>query len=292
LAWALLLLSPALFCVNMIVARVATFVPPNTLALGRWILMAAFLLPLVWPAIRANRAALRTEWRDLLILGGLGMWICGAFVYIGARTTEALNIGLIYAASPIVAVLVGRFAYGEALNAARIAGIVLCLAGVAAVFCKGDIEHLLAVRFTAGDIWIAIAAASWGVYSMLLKHRPSAFDPLARLCLMSAAGALILLPFAIREDMTAIVPWGDWRLWGLWLLTSTVPGVLAYGAYSFCVKELGAANSAISMYLGPPYVGIMAWFTLGEAPHWYHFLGIALVLPGLFLATRNAPKET
>ena len=40
------------------------------------------------------------------------------------------------------------------------------------------------------------------------------------------------------------------------------------------------------MYLGPPYVGVMAWAALGETPQWYHLLGIALVLPGLFLATR------
>jgi drug/metabolite transporter (DMT)-like permease len=44
------------------------------------------------------------------------------------------------------------------------------------------------------------------------------------------------------------------------------------------------------MYLGPLYVGILAWIVLGESPQWYHLIGTALVLPGLFLATRSAPK--
>ena len=35
LAWILLLLSPAFFGVNILMARYATFVPPNALALGR-----------------------------------------------------------------------------------------------------------------------------------------------------------------------------------------------------------------------------------------------------------------
>ncbi|MDE0780669.1 MAG: hypothetical protein OSB67_07940 [Alphaproteobacteria bacterium] len=42
----------------------------------------------------------RAEWRDLLVLCILGMGICGAFVYVGADTTSATNIGLIYASAP------------------------------------------------------------------------------------------------------------------------------------------------------------------------------------------------
>ena len=41
------------------------------------------------------------------------MWVCGAWVYIGGRTTPALNIGLIYAASPILVVALGRLLYAR-----------------------------------------------------------------------------------------------------------------------------------------------------------------------------------
>ena len=44
------------------------------------------------------------------------------------------------------------------------------------------------------------------------------------------------------------------------------------------------------MYLGPLYVGLMAWAALGETPQWYHLIGTLLVLPGLFLATRLPAK--
>ena len=67
-------------------------------------------------------------------------------------------------------------------------------------------------------------------------------------------------------------------------------GVGAYGAFAYCVRELGPSVTSVSMYLGPLYVGILAWLTLGEAPQWYHLMGTLLVLPGLFLATRSAPK--
>ena len=80
LAWILLFLSPAFFAVNMLMARYATFVPPNALALGRWLLVALLLLPFVWPSLVRHRHALAREWPDLLMLGAIGMWICGAWV--------------------------------------------------------------------------------------------------------------------------------------------------------------------------------------------------------------------
>ena len=203
-----------MFAVNMLMARYATFVPPNALALGRWLGVALLLLPFVWPRLVRDRHALSREWPDLLLLGALGMWICGAWVYIGGRTAPALNIGLIYAASPILVVALGRLLYRERLTAGRLAGIALCLAGVAAVFAKGRIGNLLSVEFTEGDLWIAAASACWGVYSVLLKHRPSALDPLTRLCAIAFAGSLVLLPFAVGEAVLWHGPdFTDWRTW-------------------------------------------------------------------------------
>jgi drug/metabolite transporter (DMT)-like permease len=291
LAWSLLLLSPALFSVNMLAARYAVFVPPNALALGRWVFVSLMLLPFVWTKLVARRDALAREWPDLLLFGALGMWICGAWVYLGAHTTPALNIGLIYAASPILVVVVSRVIDKEPLGLPRLCGIVLCLAGVACVFAKGRLGNLLAIRFTTGDLWVIAGSISWGLYSVLLKHRPSRLDAASRLCATSIAGCLILIPFTIGEA----VLWGppdlsDGRLWAVWLVMALVPGIGAYSAYAFCIAELGASRTSISMYLGPPYVGLMAWATLGETPRWYHLLGIALVLPGLFLATRQSRR--
>lgn len=287
----MLVLSPALFGVNIVMARYATFVPPNALALGRWIVVVGVLLPLVWNRLCAGRHAIAREWPDLLLFGALGMWVCGAFVYIGGHTTPALNIGLIYAASPILVVVLGRVLYREPIGLGRLLGIALCLAGVAAVFTHGHIGNLLAVRFAAGDFWIAAASACWGIYSVLLKHRPTALDPITRLCATAIAGVLVLLPFAAGEALLWGGPdFGDWRTWTVWLVLGVVPGAGAYAAYSFCVKELGASTTSISMYLGPLYVGLMAWAALGEAPHWYHLIGALLVLPGLFLATRSPAK--
>ena len=103
LALALLFIAPALWAVNYLVARSAPgVIEPHLLASLRW-LMAAMLFSLGhWSELRHNRAQIIQDWAHYVVLGALGMWICGAWVYIGGRTTVAVNIALIYAISPVL----------------------------------------------------------------------------------------------------------------------------------------------------------------------------------------------
>ena len=57
-------------------------------------------------------------------------------------------------------------------------------------------------------------------------------------------------------------------------------------AYSVMQRELGAAQVSVVLYLAPLYTGLIAWLVLGEPLHGYHALGLALILPGIFLVTR------
>jgi drug/metabolite transporter (DMT)-like permease len=281
-----MLLCPALFAVNQLGARYVDYVPPHALALGRWAFALAILLVFVGSRLWQKRAALRREWPDLLVLGALGMWVCGAFVYIGGRTTTATNIGLIYAASPVVIVAVSALAYGERLWPRQFVGIGLCLLGVIWVIVKGEPARLLSVSFTRGDLWVAAASAAWGLYSTLLRYRPSALDPTTRLAAIAAGGIAVLIPATALESLFVDAPAIDGRSLLTVAVLAIVPGVGAYGAYSFALSVLGAARTAIGMYLGPIYVVLLAWPLLGEVPAMYHVVGALLVLPGIFLATR------
>ena len=93
-------------------------------------------------------------------IGGLGMGICGAWVYIGARSTSATNIALIYSLSPAFIVLAASFWLHERLRPLQWLGIALAFAGLVHVVIKGQWTQLLAVRFVAGDLWILACAFS------------------------------------------------------------------------------------------------------------------------------------
>jgi drug/metabolite transporter (DMT)-like permease len=287
LAYALLFAAPALWSANMLVARwSADWFPPHALAFWRWLIALAAMLVLSGGVLWKQRAEVRREWRDLVVLGALGMWVCGAFVYIAARTTSATNIGLIYAMVPVAIMLIAAGVFRERLSGAQVTGAAVALAGVLAIVLKGDPVNLLQLAFTPGDLWTLTAATSWAVYSVWLRFRPSRLDPLARLTAITAAGVLVLVPFTAVETLVVGPPALEWRTLAAAFVVAVLPGFGAYQAWSWLMREIGASRTALILYLTPLYTAVLAWAILGEAPHWYHAAGGALVLGGLYLANR------
>jgi len=292
IAQGLLWITPALWSSNYIIARASEgVIAPHALALGRWTLALALLLPLSAGALLAGFDRWKHEWKQMLLLGALGMWICGAFVYQGAHTTSAINIGLIYAASPVAIAWVSTRLLGEHVSGWQRAGMALALAGVVFVIAKGDPGNLMSVRFTVGDLWIVAAAVSWVAYTVLLQRWPSALGPTPRLAAITFGGLLVLLPFTALELAWQPGPPLGMQALLLIVLAGLLPGFFSYQAYGYMLRELGAARSSLVMYLAPVYAAFTSWALLGEAPRWYHAVGAVLILPAIWLATRKPPAH-
>ena len=285
--WALILLwvVPALWSVNYIVARKAPgVIGPHLLALGRWGLAALVLVVLARSELWVNRANIAKVWWQYLILGVLGMLICGAWVYQGARSTQAMNIALIYAASPVLISLGSVWLLNEAITKRQVLGICLALLGVVHVVVKGQWAALSNVQFVAGDLWIVAATLSWAGYALLQKKWPSSLSATARLAAICLGGVVCLLPFSIWELFQPnLTVWGYDAFW-LIVIAGLVPGLGAYWIYGWAQKILGANRTAVALYLGPLYAAFLTWAVLGESPGWHHFVGGLFILSGVFLA--------
>ena len=288
-ATVLLWVVPLLWSSNYIIARLAQgVISPHALAAGRWLLAALLMLPWVGPGLWARRVHLRREWPQMLVLGFFGMYICGAWVYLGGQSTGSTNIALIYAVTPVAIAVAGTRLLHERMAPAQWLGVILALMGLVFVIAKGDITNLLAVRLTAGDLWIVAAAISWTAYSVLLKRWPSALGTGERLVGIIAGGLVVLLPATAFEAWLAPPPPFGMNALGLVVLAAVVPGALSYGAYSLLQRQLGASRTALMLYLAPVYGAFLAWVLLGEVPGWYHAAGAALILPSIWLATRGS----
>jgi len=292
LALVLLWLVPALWAVNYIVARKAPgVIGPHLLALGRWSLAALVLVLLSGPELWRERANLARTWWQYLILGALGMLICGAWVYQGARSTEAMNIALIYAASPVLIGLGAVLWLGEGFGLRQGLGVVLALAGVFHVVVRGQWTALADVQFVAGDAWIVAATVAWAAYALLQKTWRSPLGATARLAAICLGGVAVLLPFAVWEALqTDLTQWNQQALL-LVVVAALIPGLAAYWIYGWAQKILGATRVAVSLYLGPLYAALAAWGVLGEPLGWHHAVGAALILPGVFLVTQLKPPR-
>ena len=288
----LLWITPALWSVNYIVARTAPgVVTPHMLALGRWALAGVILGFLARSELwRTRHNTLRVAWQ-YLVLGALGMLVCGAWVYQGAQTTTAMNIALIYAASPVLIALGAVLWLGERFSWRQGVGVLIAMSGVFHVVVKGQWGSLSQVQWVAGDGWIVLAMIAWAGFALLQKKWPTPLGSTARLAAICMGGVLVLLPFAAWEWRQADTPAWSAQATGLVLAAGLVPGLGAYWAYGFCQKVLGASRVAASLYLGPLYGGLSAWVVLGESLGWHHVMGAGLILPGIYLASRQAPAS-
>ena len=291
IAFAVMIVTPLFFSSNLIFGRgVIGEVAPFTLAFLRWLFVAMALLPVLFAQSRAVRAMLRSHSPLLLVEGFLGMWICGAIVYVALTMTTATNGTLIYTTSPLIILIIERLFYGRTVSWREFAGILIGFSGVAIIVLRGDLLVLLAMRFNIGDLMFVGAAIAWALYSVLLRSRPSeGLDNLAFFGLSASAGALLLAPVALAEFLLGEPMPVTTQAWtgigGIVLLSS----LLAFGGFQYGISRLGAATASIFMYLMPPYGVGLAVIVLGEPFQSYHAIGIATVLTGLVMATLKSP---
>lgn len=280
---------PALWSVNFIVARMAAgVIGPHLLALGRWGIAALVLVALARSELWQQRAQILRDWWQYLILGVLGMLICGAWVYEGARTTTATNVALIYSAAPVLIALGSAWWLRERMAGRQRLGVLIALAGVVHVVVKGQWGRLAELVLVPGDLWIVAATISWAAYALLQKVWPTTLGSTARLAAICVGGVVSLLPFALWElTRPGLTQWGLPAL-TMVVVTALVPGLGAYWIYGWSQKVLGASRVAMALYLGPLYGGIAAWVMLGETPGWHHLGGALLILPGVYMVTSGS----
>lgn len=292
IALALIFVVPGFWTVNYLIARLYVgHIEAHMLALLRWTVAFSILLPFCWAEIRRGLPLRSNEKREFLLLGGLGMWICGAFVYIGGQTTSSVNIALLYAISPVLISLISARLLKEPFGWVQSVGVAMALIGMLWVVLKGDLTALGQQEFTPGDLWILVCVVSWTIYSLRLKAIESRFSNLARLTLITAGGMVVLIPFTLLE--AALLE--NWNLTatGLWyvLLVGIFPGVGAYFCYIYMQQQIGAARTSVVLYLGPLYAALAGWALLGEQPQDFHAVGGVAILLGVYLVNRS-PSAT
>ena len=100
----------------------------------------------------------------------MGCGVCGAFPFLAGETTTVTNMGIIYTSSPIFIIMISAIFFNEKINFIKIIGLVSCLIGVFAIIIKGDLNLLLNLNFTIGDLWMLAAAIGWALYSIYLFY--------------------------------------------------------------------------------------------------------------------------
>jgi drug/metabolite transporter (DMT)-like permease len=285
--YALLALAMLCWSGNHVLGRMAAeHVPPFAISLVRWGVPLILLWPFARSHLRADWPLIFSHWAVLVFLGVTGGAIFGVLQYIGLKYTTALNVSLLNSLGPVAIAGVGAAMFGDRLTRAQIIGIAVSFAGVVLIVTRADPNRLAQLDFNWGDVLILANMAVFAVYSACLRWRP-AIHWLSFTYVLAAVSTLATLPFFVGEQLAGLTPEPTLLTLGVLAYVSVFPSVVAYACWNRGVAELGMARAGITLHLIPPISAVLSYFALGEPLLGFHIAGFALILSGVFLATRT-----
>ena len=284
----LLLSLMALFwAANIVLGRfVAGHVPPFALTFVRWAGTALLVIPFAWPHLRRDWPTMRKHIPLLLALAFTGFALNNAFSYWGLQHTQALNALLIQSSGPLFVALWSLILFGVRLTLAQTIGIAISMIGVLVIILRGDISALLAIEINRGDIAFTSALLVFGLYSAMMPHRPKT-HPLSLIAVTTGWGALMLIPLVAWEVSDGQTMTFDAFTVATVVFVIIFPSTLAYMFFNRGIELIGPNRAAPFFHLVPVFGSAMAILFLGEQPRLFHLVGYAMVLAGIFIASRQ-----
>ncbi len=278
--WLLFVAMGVIWGVPYLLIKVAVDeLSPATLVFFRTAVAGLLLLPLA--AARGQLRPLLRHWKPLLAYTAAELAVPWLFLASAERRLSSSLSGLLIAAVPLVGALIGWLTGGERLGARRLFGLLVGLAGVAA---------LVGLDLHGGDavplIELAIVVLGYALGPFVLNRYLADLPGLGVVAASLGVTALVYLP-------AAAVQWPDrWptgKVLGSVLVLAVVCTGVAFLLFFALIAEVGPVRATVITYINPAVAVTLGVLLLGEPFTVGIGVGFALVLVGSVLATRRSP---
>jgi drug/metabolite transporter (DMT)-like permease len=271
---------------NYVVAKgISKEIPAISLAFYRWLIASICIVPLAWKKFQADKAILLQHKQYLFWVTLTGIVIFNAFIYLAGHHTTAINLALIgTTAAPVFATVMAVVFLKEYISPLRIAGMVVCFAGVLFLLSQGSWEKLMHFHFSKGDILILISAFSFAIYNTLVRKKPVAISSMSFLMVTFIAGTIILFPaFLIEKANSPAVHFTatNFSIIAYLGIGNSVIGFLCWNA---SIGRIGASRTVIFANLIPILSTIESVLILGEEFTSTHLIAGIIIISGLVIA--------
>ena len=270
---------------NFITGRyISTSIEPMQLSFYRWFFVLVLLLPYIFINYKDLILGFKKDSLLLVVFGAFGIAGFNTFLYYGLQTTSATNALLINSSTPIFIILISSIIFRIAITKIQILGVLLSTLGVLYLILKGNINHILELNFTPGDLWILLAALDWAIYSVLLKFKPKDLSSFSFLTITSFIGVMILyIAFILQGYSLEFSFLSNKEVLYSLIYIVIFPSILSFYFWNMATIEIGANKAGQSAHLMPIFGAILAYIFLGEVLEFYHIVGIVLIAIGIYL---------
>lgn len=293
LALALLVFASACWAGSSVAGRAAAGdVPPMTISFLRWFIALIVLLPFGAKPLWSERRILIHHFPIMCAFAFFGVVGFTVPYYVGLQFTEAINVGILNASSPILILILSLAMLGVAIRPGQLVGVGFALIGTLLIVSRGSLETVIGLTFNVGDLLALSAFLSWAVYTVMLRWRPPGVSSYSFLVAIFALASLMMLPLYVTELALGRSFEHNFNNWFIIGYAALFPSTLAYLAWNLAVPIVGANLAAITQYLNPVFAISLAALILGEIVEVFHLAGIATILAGIYLSGSRRRRST
>ena len=283
LAWGLLLALAAIWGSSFILIKKALVVySAGEVGALRIVSAFLFLLPL---AIISLKKVKRQHWIVLLCVGFVGSFI-PSFLFATAQTKIPSSVaGILNALTPLFTLVLGALLFAQQVVARKFAGVILGFAGCGILIFAGSTG---AIDFNAYGLLVVLATLFYSINLNLIKFKLAELGARTitsiSLFMVGPAATIYLVFFTGFTGKVGAVEGSYWALAAVSLL-GILGTAIALLLFNQLVKITSPLFTSSVTYI-IPMVAVVWGLIDGERLYPGHYLGMAFIISGVYLANK------
>lgn len=242
-------------------------ISPLNMAFFRWLMASVIITLVAFPTISSQWSVMIKNWRELLVLGMTGMATSSFLIYKALQRTTAINVAILNTLIPVLILLISWAFYKREISTRQITGIFISLLGAITIITKGELVELTSLHLNFGNLWVLAALPVWAIYTILLQEVPEELHPVSTLAGAIYAGALLLLPFQLYEEIQSHEVHFTLNNFLGMLYIGGLASVGAFFCWNKGVAGIGANRAGVFLYLMPVIATILSTSIGRSIPH-------------------------
>jgi drug/metabolite transporter (DMT)-like permease len=231
----------------------------------------------------------KKDFRFLLLLAFFEPFLYFMGESYGLQYISSTLGSVIIATIPLFAPIAGYIFYKEKISLRNIIGVLISFFGVTLVIYeigKGITASPLGVMLQFSAVFSAIA------YSVVLHKISNRMNNLSIIFFQNAIGAIYFLPFWLifEKNRFLATPFDPKAMMAILKLT-IFASTLAFILLIYSIRHMGITKSNMFVNVIPVFTAIFAWIILNDQLTVQKFIGIVIVISGLFLAQLKFKKQ-
>jgi drug/metabolite transporter (DMT)-like permease len=272
---------------SFVVAKVLTDTLPIFLANSiRFLFALVAIAPFLIRHWRDVRAIGRADVMRLAFLSVTGVFLFNVLLFLGLQHIGAGTSGVITSFAPIVLSVLAFVLLKEPMTTAKIIAIITATVGILVINLGAAGARSLSWLGFALIFGVVLCEAAFTITAKFVSQQVS---PQLMSAVVLACSTALFLPFGLWQAVTTPHLALTAKDWLLLAYLGVIVNAVTYFLWYSGLKKATASQAAVFSAIMPISALLLAYVFLGEPLKLVDVVGLALVLGGVFLVTKNTP---